>query len=174
MIGDAAFDNHIENMQLALQLAEQALNAGEFPVGCIMVHDGRVIAAGRRQGTARGVPSELDHAEIIALRQLESVAHPVNRADITLYATMEPCLMCFGAICICGIGTIVYAYEDAMGGGTACNRQQMPELYRDNSIQLVGGVCREESLKLFKRFFENPELNYWRDSYLARYTLSQA
>ena len=81
--------------------------------------------------------------------------------------------MCFGAILISGIGTIVYAYEDAMGGGTACKRDQLPELYRDNPIELIGNVCRRESLDLFKRFFKNPQLNYWRDSYLARYTLDQ-
>lgn len=160
-------------MQKALDLAGQALNRDEFPVGCIMVYEDLVIAQGERTGTQREIPSEMEHAEMIALRRLEGLAEPVDRSQITLYATLEPCLMCFGAILLSGIGTIVYAYEDAMGGGTSCNLEQMPELYKNNSTTIVPGICRSESLSLFKRFFANPEIDYWRDSLLADYTLAQ-
>lgn len=165
--------SHSHYMQKALSLAQQALEHQEFPVGCILVYEGRIVAQGKRIGTHQQIPSELDHAEMIALRQLESLNTPIDPKKITVYATLEPCLMCFGALLISGVGTLVYAYEDVMGGGTACDRSKMPELYRNNSLAIVSGICRQESLKLFKAFFADPEIDYWRDSYLAKYTLSQ-
>ena len=86
---------------------------------------------------------------------------------------MEPCLMCFGAILIHGIGQVVYAYEDAMGGGTGCTLAKMPVLYRDSKISIVSNVLRKESLALFKAFFSDPKNTYWQNSLLADYTLSQ-
>lgn len=164
---------HIKYIQSALDLAKQALRRKEFPVGCVLVYQDRIIASGERTGTRQSVPSELDHAEMIALRQLESMAADIDRQAITLYATLEPCLMCFGAVLISGIGRIVYAYEDAMGGGTSCDRIQLPELYKNNGIEIIPGVCRTESLALFKAFFADPDIDYWRGSHLATYTLSQ-
>ncbi|MGD9009053.1 MAG: nucleoside deaminase [Desulfobacteraceae bacterium] len=165
-------ENHSHFMQHALRQAQQALEEGEFPVGCVVVYDQQIIATGRRIGTRLDTPSELEHAEIIALRQLESLGGSIDRGQITFYATLEPCLMCFGALLISGIGTIVYAYEDAMGGGTSCDRSRLPELYRENGIRIISGVNRQESLDLFKAYFSDPDIDYWRGSYLARYTLA--
>jgi tRNA(adenine34) deaminase len=165
--------DHVGHMRQALDLARQALDRDEFPVGCVMVHDGRVIAHGSRINTRQAVPSELDHAEMIALRRLEALADPVDRKQISVYVTLEPCLMCFGALLISGIGTLVHAYEDAMGGGTVCDRSLLPPLYRNNAVDIVSGVCRAESLSLFKNYFSLPHIDYWRDSLLARYTLAQ-
>jgi tRNA(adenine34) deaminase len=167
-------DSHETYMQHALSLARQALDRDEFPVGCIAVYEGRVIAQGERTGTRRTVPSEIDHAEMMALRRLESLTEPIDRKRVILYATMEPCLMCFGALLISGIGTLVYAYEDAMGGGTACDRTRLPALYSDNELRVIARVCRTESLKLFQDYFSRPHIDYWRDSYLAAYTLAQS
>lgn len=166
-------DSHTHYMQMALDLAREALAQEEFPVGCVMVYAGRVIARGARKGTRKQIPSELDHAEIMALRELESLDEPIDRRKITLYATLEPCLMCYGALLISGIGHIVYAYEDAMGGGTACDRTRLPELYRNNWVEIVSGVCRQESLLLFKYYFAQAGMAYWRGSLLAEYTLAQ-
>jgi tRNA(adenine34) deaminase len=160
-------------MTQALQQANAALDAGEFPVGCVLVADGRVLAKGRRQGTAGGAKGELDHAEMVALRRLEALGKPSAFGDMTLYCTLEPCLMCFGAILIAGIGRIVYAYEDVMGGGTRCDRQVLPPLYRHLPLELVAGVLRSESLALFQRYFSDSRYDYWQNSLLARYTLQQ-
>ena len=168
-----ASSTHAAYMQKALLLAEAALQRGEFPVGCIMVYEGRILASGERRGTRRDIPSELDHAEMVALRQLETTGVDVDPAKITVYATLEPCLMCFGAMLIRGIGTIVYAYEDAMGGGTACRLRRLPPLYSQNQVDIIAGIGREESLALFKQFFSHPDTDYWRDSLLANYTLDQ-
>jgi len=165
--------NHETNMRHALVQAQQALDEDEFPVGCAVLLDGRVLATARRVNSRRAVPSELDHAEIMALRQVEALDGALDRRRMVLYATLEPCLMCFGAILISGIGTLVYAYEDAMGGGTACDRTRLPSLYRDSPIRIVAGVRRRESLALFQTFYRRPHIGYWRDSLLERYTLAQ-
>ncbi len=158
-------------MEKALVEAEIALSRGEFPVGCVIVHDGKIIASGCRHGTAGDQISETDHAEILALKQLER-SGPVDRNLVTIYCTLEPCLMCYGAILISGIRNIVYAYEDVMGGGTRCDLSRMPPLYGSRPINLISRILRDKSLLLFKSFFSNPENTYWKDSFLATYTLS--
>ncbi len=163
---------HEDFMEKALAEAYLAYSRGEFPVGCIIVHENRVVASGARQGTVIGAPvSETDHAEILALKQLESAELPMDRHRLTLYSTLEPCLMCWGAILISGIRSVVYAYEDVMGGGTRCNLAQLPELYSGRPVTLVRHVLREQSRDLFKRYFSNPDNGYWKDSLLSRYTL---
>jgi tRNA(adenine34) deaminase len=92
---------------------------------------------------------------------------------LTLYGTMEPCLMCFAALILAGVDTIVFAYEDAMGGGTGCDLSSLPALYRQRRPRIVEGVLRQESLARFQAFFGDPQNDYWRGSALATYTLSQ-
>jgi tRNA(adenine34) deaminase len=160
-------------MHKALDMAREALARQEFPVGCVLVFQGDIIVTGSRSGTHQTVPSELEHAEIVTLRRLEALDASMNRRHMILYTTLEPCLMCFGALLISGIGTIVYAYEDAMGGASACDLNHLPALYRQSGVRIVPGICRAESLDLFKAFFSDPGVNYWRGSLLARYTLDQ-
>ncbi|MCG6909659.1 MAG: nucleoside deaminase [Deltaproteobacteria bacterium] len=160
-------------MQAALKEAEKALLSGEFPVGCVVVSDGRIIAKGSRSGTAGPSANELDHAEIVALRQVDGLKGAPDPCTMTIYSTMEPCLMCFGAILINGIERIVYAYEDVMGGGTRCPLDAMPRIYSNKNISIVSNILRNESLDLFKTFFSNTDNTYWRGSLLAEYTLAQ-
>lgn len=160
-------------MGKALELAEKALSAGEFPVGCILVCDNRVIARGARTGTAGKTDNEIDHAEINALRHLSRLKTPVNPKKIRLYCTLEPCLMCFGAILLSGISRIAYAYEDVMGGATSCDLGRLSPLYQDIPLVIQPNIRRDESVALFKTFFTNPKNTYWRESLLAEYTLKQ-
>ncbi|MCG8566985.1 MAG: nucleoside deaminase [Desulfobacterales bacterium] len=165
-------------METALEMAEKAFERGEFPVGCIIVRDGEIIARGNRSGTATDTNrfSEIDHAEIRALKNMETAGLGIpqgERDNTVLYCTMEPCLMCFSAIILSGIQRVVYAYEDAMGGGTGCDLSSLPPLYRESQIQVVGGVCRQKSLDLFYNFFNKEENLYWKDSFLERYTRCQ-
>ena len=163
-------------MSLALNEAGAAYDRGEFPVGCVVVQDGRVVAAGSRKGTAPGVKraSELDHAEMRALRCLEEEIDDFSPSRAVLYCTMEPCLMCFAAIVLAGIKTVVYAYEDVMGGGTSCDFSVMPPLYSRSGMTVVPGVCRSDSLDLFVKFFQKKDNEYWRNSLLEAYTFEQA
>ena len=160
-------------MRKALELAEGALDRGEFPVGCVMVHQDKILVTGARKGTIKTNRNELDHAEMVALRRLIDLDDPLTHGDITVFCTMEPCLMCYAALILAGIGKIVYAYEDVMGGGSACDLSSLTPLYKNSSITVVADVMRTESLKLFKAFFSNPDHSYWKDSLLATYTLGQ-
>jgi tRNA(adenine34) deaminase len=161
-------------MGLALEQARIAFDRGDFPVGCVIVQDGRVMAVGARQGTRRdrAVSSEIDHAEINALKHLETIDLQVDLERCILFCTMEPCLMCFGAIILSGIKKIVYAYEDPMGGGTRCDLKKLPPLYAQCGIEIVSGVLREKSLDLFYNFFNKESNRYWKNSYLEAYTLN--
>jgi tRNA(adenine34) deaminase len=160
-------------MKKALQEAQTALKAGEFPVGCVMVHDNKTLVSGARTGTIGDFPNEIDHAEMIALRRLFRLDSKINPREVIVFSTLEPCLMCFGALMISGIGKLVFAYEDAMGGGTQCDTANMKPLYQSNQMTIIPGILRNESLKLLKTFFSEPENMYLRNSILATYTLGQ-
>ena len=159
-------------MGFALAEAVQALDLGEFPVGCVIVGGDTILASGARVNS-QGAVNELDHAEVQALKQLYGRYPAIDRAQLTVYATMEPCLMCTATLIVSGIQQVVYAYEDAMGGGTNLPLGQLAPLYAKHPFTVRSGVRRRESLALFQRFFRNPQCNYLRDSYLAQYTLSQ-
>ncbi|HIP39498.1 MAG TPA: nucleoside deaminase [Desulfocapsa sulfexigens] len=167
--------NHEKYMRVALEQAKEALSQGEFPVGTVFVHEERVIASGQRAHTrGRLAPvNEIDHAEVLALRNFLAEESEIPMEDIVVYATMEPCLMCFSTMILNGIRNIVYAYEDVMGGGTSLSLQQLKPLYAGMNVHITPHVLREQSLELFQRFFSNPENEYWKDSLLANYTISQ-
>ena len=160
-------------MNKALEEAETALAAGEFPVGCVMVYRENIIATGARENSTGDCANEVDHAEMIALRRLCDLEKKIYLKEVTLFSTLEPCLMCFGALLISGIHKIVFAYEDAMGGGTLCDLSTLPPLYNENQISITPDILRKKSLQLLKTFFSNPENTYLNDSLLATYTLRQ-
>ena len=160
-------------MKNALEEARAALDTGEFPVGCVMVHGNKILVSGSRKGTSGDYPNEVDHAEMVALRRLFRLNPKINLREVSVFSTLEPCLMCFGALMISGIGRLVFAYEDAMGGGTRCDTANMTPLYQSNQMKIIPGILRNESLKLLKIFFSEPQNTYLRDSLLATYTLGQ-
>ena len=166
--------NHDYFMGLALDEARHAMDQGEFPVGCIITDGVQVLASGRRTKSVNAERDEISHAEIVTLQSLYRTAPPGAKwPPLFLYTTLEPCLMCFGAALLSPVETIVYAYEDVMGGGTGCDRSILPTLYRKKNLTMSPMVRREESVALFKTYFRNPENDYWRDSLLATYTLAQ-
>lgn len=161
-------------MRQALVEAQQALAAGDFPVGCVLVRNGEVVARGRRVNSRGPAANELDHAEINALRELAG-RHPLpDSGGLVAYSTMEPCLMCFATLLLNGIHEIVYGYEDAMGGGTGLDLDRLPSLYQHLEVTVTPSVLRPESLALFRQFFTDPANDYWQGSHLAAYTLAQS
>jgi tRNA(adenine34) deaminase len=161
-------------MKEALLEAKEALVAGEFPVGCVLVYEKKIVSRGRRFNSRAPNENELDHAEIMALRKLFAQHPAIERSRIIVYSTMEPCLMCYVTLLLNGIRTIVYGYEDIMGGGTSLDLKELTPLYREMSVTITGQILRRESLELFKTFFSGQDNTYWQDSPLARYTLAQA
>ena len=166
---------HETFMRLALEQAQQALTNNEFPVGAVIVAGDEPVAIGRRENSRNETANELDHAEIVALRDLLGRRPDIDRQTLTVYSTMEPCLMCYSTLLLNGIRTFVYAYEDAMGGGTSLQLMHLTPLYQamESEVCILPNVLRQESLALFKAFFTSPENNYWQDSLLAEYTLAQ-
>jgi len=159
-------------MEQALKEAGVCLDAGEFPVGCVIVHKDKVVARGGRQNS-HGHVNELDHAEMMALRNLCTSRGTIDPGELVIYSTMEPCLMCFSALLVSGVRKYVYGYEDVMGGGTNLPREKLAPLYNEMEVSIVKGVLREKSLRLFQDFFKSADCNYLRDTLLAKYTLSQ-
>jgi tRNA(adenine34) deaminase len=165
---------HEEFMDLALSEAAQALAAGEFPVGCVLVAEGKVLVRGRRLHSREDTANEFDHAEIVAVQKLVAEYPGIAKERLILYSTMEPCLMCYAALLLNGIHTIVYGYEDVMGGGTSLQLTDLNPLYQQMRVTLVPDVLRPECLALFKQFFANPANAYWQESRLAQYTMAQS
>ncbi len=163
---------HHENfMRQALAEAESAFNKGEFPVGCVLVGEDRVLARAGRKNSHGENRNEIDHAEIVALRSLLGREPGFDCSAMTVYSTMEPCLMCYATLLLSGIRRFAWAYEDVMGGGTDLPLDRMKPLYGAMEVEHFPHVLRAESLHLFQQFFRRH--SYWRDSLLARYTLAQ-
>jgi len=165
--------DHKSFMQKALVEADKALAAGEFPVGCVMVLEDKIISKGRRINSKAPNDNELDHAEIVTLRELFAQHPEIDRSEIVVYSTMEPCLMCYVTLLLNGIRRIVYGYEDIIGGGTNLDLQTLNPLYREMSVEIIPHILRRESLELFNAFFADQDNTYWKDSPLARYTVTQ-
>lgn len=159
-------------MEKVLILAEKALSKGEFPVGCVMVYENKVLVSGSRIHSKGSIINETDHAEIIALQQLAR-KKDIEKNRVSVFCNLEPCLMCYAALILSGIGKIVYAYEDVMGGGTSCDLSTLNPLYKNAKVSLIPNILRNKSLTLFKTYFSNPETNYLQNTLLERVTLSQ-
>ena len=137
-------------MEEALALAREAAAAGEVPVGCVIVCDGRIVGRGRnRRETGR---SALAHAEIEAIGQACRTLGGWRLWQCTLYVTLEPCPMCAGAIVNARIPRVVYGAADSKCGacGSVCDLFSMDF---NHHPQVVSGVLGEESTQLLQTFF---------------------
>lgn len=190
MVENACVVDDEKWMSRAIDLAAEAMERGEFPVGCVLVSGGVVVGEGMRRNSRADGLNELDHAEILALRELVKNGRSSSACvDLTVYSTLEPCLMCLGALILNGVKRIVFAYEDVMGGACGLDFSHhfsaLPHspaidkhifyngyLYKKGVVEIVGGVKRSESLSLFKSFFADPPNSYWRASLLAGYTMA--
>lgn len=163
---------HEKFMRIALDQAEAALDNGEFPVGCVIVCDGEVVATGARINSGVDL-CELDHAEIVALRNLQRTRPDIDLSSVTVYSTMEPCLMCYATLIVNSVHRVVYGYEDVMGGGTNLPLPLLSPLYSSLKMEITRDILRQDSLSLFQEFFTSGKNDYLKDSLLAQYTLQQ-
>ena len=139
-------------MRRALELAEQAAEAGEVPVGCVIADaQGNIIAEGRnRREASRSV---LGHAELEALDAACRARGDWRMEDCTLFVTLEPCPMCAGAMINARLGTLVYGAREPQFGSAASVLNLFEEAYPSRTA-IYGGVLAEESAALMKAFFE--------------------
>lgn len=138
-------------MQQALALAEHAMDEQEVPVGAVLVLENEVIGKGWNQPIGRNDPSA--HAEIIALRDAANSTDNYRLPDTTLFVTLEPCIMCVGAIIHARIKRLVFGAYDAKTGAAGSVFDVLSDARHNHSVQVVGGVLEKQSAELLQKFF---------------------
>lgn len=143
----------IEMMRRAMNLAQAAADAGEAPVGAVVIDPatGEVIAEAHNQPIALRDPT--GHAEILALRGASGRLGNYRLSGLTLYVTLEPCAMCAGAISHARIGRLVYGAADEKGGAVAHGPRFFEQPTCHSRPAVEGGVLADESSALLKTFF---------------------
>ncbi len=153
MTADAAcVSGDLQWMQRALALADKAAGAGEVPVGAIVVRDGEALGAGWNAPLASNDPTA--HAEIVALRAAAAAAGNYRIPGSTLYATMEPCPMCAGAIVQARIARLVYAAKDERWGAVESVFEILGSRRLNHHVVCEGGVLAEVSARRLREFFQ--------------------
>lgn len=140
-------------MRAALALAREAEQAGEVPVGAVVVAAGRIIGRGSNSPVARADPTA--HAEILALREAAAAAGNYRLADATLYVTLEPCAMCAGAVVAARIRKLVFGARDLRFGGVRSKFRIADSDLLNHQAEILEGVLGGECLELLQRFFQN-------------------
>jgi len=143
----------LDFMQQALRLAERAARDGEVPIGALLVMGGDVIGEGWNRPIGSLDPTA--HAEIIALREGAQRLKNYRLGGATLYATLEPCTMCIGAVLNARVARVVFGAWDSKAGacGSVIDLPREPRLA--HRIDVFGGVCSDESAALLRQFFES-------------------
>ena len=146
----AALDRQF--MQQALEQAELAAIAGEVPVGAVLVRDGQVIAKGFNQPISNHDPSA--HAEIMALRDAAQAELNYRLPGTTLYVTLEPCIMCAGAMLHARVGRVVFGAADPKTGAAGSVLNVFAEKQINHQTQVEGGIMGEECGQVLRDFFK--------------------
>lgn len=139
-------------MREAVRQAKKAYALGEVPIGCVIVHDKKIIGRGyNRRNTDK---STLSHAELIAIRKAGKVIGDWRLEECTLYVTLEPCQMCAGAIVQARIPRVVMACMNPKAGcaGSILNILDMPQF--NHQVESVKGVMEDECAQMLRDFFK--------------------
>jgi tRNA(adenine34) deaminase len=140
-------------MLKALDEARAAAAEGEVPVGAVLVADGRVLARGRNCREHSGDPTA--HAEMQALRAAVDPASPTRwrQLETTMYVTLEPCVMCMGALILARVERLVYGCADPKGGAAETLYRLGDDERLNHHVAVTGGILAEESAELLRSFF---------------------
>ena len=139
-------------MKEALKQAKKAYALGEVPIGCVIVHEGKIIGRGyNRRNTDKNT---LAHAEITAINKASKVIGDWRLEECTLYVTLEPCQMCAGAIVQARIPEVVMGCMNPKAGcaGSILNILEMPQF--NHQVKVTRGILEEECSQMLKTFFE--------------------
>ncbi|MDQ6708502.1 MAG: tRNA adenosine(34) deaminase TadA [Acidobacteriota bacterium] len=143
---------HEVYMREALDLARIAAEAGEVPAGAVVVREGAVIGRGRNSPISLNDPTA--HAEMLAIREAASSLSNYRLESTVLYSTLEPCVMCAGALVAARIGTLVFGARDLRFGGVRSKFRLTDSEILNHRVEIVEGVLAFECSALLKRFFE--------------------
>lgn len=138
-------------MRHALTLARRAWDEGEVPVGAVLVHNNQVIGEGWNRPIGRHDPTA--HAEIMALRQGGVILQNYRLLDTTLYVTLEPCVMCAGAMVHGRIGNLVFGARDAKTGAIGSLMDVLGHPGMNHQVNVTEGVLAEECSAMLSDFF---------------------
>ena len=145
-------DEHQVFMRLALAQARRAFAQDEVPIGAVVVHEGVVVGAGFNQPVAAGDPTA--HAEIVALRAAARARGNYRLPDTTLYVTVEPCLMCVGAMVNARVASLVYGADEPKFGAVR-SLLDVNTLALNHRFDVTAGLLDDECRSLMQEFFRS-------------------
>jgi len=145
-------EGHEAFMRLALAQARRALALDEVPIGAVVVHEGVVVGAGFNHPVSSGDPTA--HAEVVALRAAARARGNYRLPGTTLYVTVEPCLMCVGAIVNARVDTVVYGAAEPKFGAVR-SLLDVGALALNHRFEVIQGVLEEECRSLMVEFFKS-------------------
>jgi tRNA(adenine34) deaminase len=140
-------------MEEALGAAQRALEAGEVPVGAVVVCAGRIVGRGWNRNIGDSDPTA--HAEIVALREAGAAIGNHRLADCDLFATIEPCAMCAGALVHARIRRLVYGADDSKAGAVRSAMQVLNHPQLNHRVEVRGGVLAARCADLLQAFFKS-------------------
>jgi len=140
-------------MEEALRAAQRALEAGEVPVGAVVVREGRIIGRGWNRNIGDSDPTA--HAEIVALREAAAALGNHRLEDCDLFATIEPCSMCAGAVVHARIKRLVYGADDPKAGAVQSVMQVLNHPQLNHQVEVRSGVLAGRCAELLQTFFKN-------------------
>ena len=140
-------------MEEALRCAQRALEAGEVPVGAVVVCEGRVVGRGWNRNITDSDPTA--HAEVIALREAGASVGNHRLGDCDLFVTIEPCAMCAGALVHARIRRLVYGADDPKAGAVHSVIQVVNHPQLNHKIEVRSGVLAGRSAEMLQSFFKN-------------------
>src|SRR5687767_13571680 len=138
-------------MRAALREAQRALDEGEVPVGCVIVHQGQIIGRGSNQ--VERLADATAHAEIVAIGAASTALGSWRLTDCTMYVTLEPCAMCAGAIILARLGRLVYGAADPKAGACGSVLDVIHERRLNHRLPVESGMLAEECGGLLRGFF---------------------
>jgi len=138
-------------MQLALEEARLAAEAGEVPIGAVLVQDEKVVARGNNRTIRDCDPTA--HAEIVALRAASRLVSNYRLSGMTMYVTLEPCAMCAGAIIQARVPRVVYGADDPRGGAVRTCFEVLTHPKLNHQVDITAGILAEQCAGILQRFF---------------------
>jgi tRNA(adenine34) deaminase len=145
-------EDHQHWMGEALGEAETAAERGEVPVGCVVVHEGRIVGRGHNQ--TEMLRDATAHAEMLALTQAAEALGNWRLAGCTVYCTVEPCTMCCGAMVLSRVARLVYGAPDPKFGAVVSIADVLGNPRHNHKVQVIGGVRADEAAALLQSFFQ--------------------
>ena len=138
-------------MDLALSEAEKAMAAGEVPVGAVLVSAGTVVGRGYNRPISASDPTA--HAEMLAIREAARALGNYRLPEVTLYCTVEPCIMCTGAMIHARISRLVFGTPDPKAGAAGSIYNVLTDPRLNHRVEVVSGICEDRCAAILRTFF---------------------